>query len=127
MRPSPDELVIKWFDKQNELDLWVSSVTLAEIYLGIESLPDGRRKSNLRQAADQMFSEDFNDRCLPFDEDAARQYARIVSESKRCGSPVSVEDAQIAAIAITGGMVLATRNHKDFKRIHGIKLINPWD
>jgi hypothetical protein len=71
-------------------------------------------------------SGDFPGRCLPFDYEAAVEYALIVSERNRKGHPISVEDAQIAAIANTAGLVLATRNTKDFSDITGLKLVDPW-
>jgi predicted nucleic acid-binding protein len=57
---------------------------------------------------------------------AASEYASIVAKRTRQGSPISVEDAQIAAIAVTGGLVLATRNTRDFAGIQGLTLVNPW-
>ena len=45
----------------------------------------------------------------------------------KLGSPISVEDAQIAAIARVGGLVLATRNVKDFKGVEGLRIIDPWN
>jgi hypothetical protein len=65
-------------------------------------------------------------RCLPFDFEAAKDYALIVADRNRPGSPVRVEDAQIAAIARTGGLTLATRNIKDFAGIQGLETVNPW-
>jgi len=76
--------------------------------------------------AQQMFDEDFKDRCLPFDDQAAAEYAMIVSERVKNGRPISVEDAQIAAISKTANLTLATRNVKDFDHIDGLELINPW-
>lgn len=74
-----------------------------------------------------MFNEDFAGRCLPFDEDAARHYARIVSARTHAGRPISVEDAQIAAIALVRRMPLATRNTSDFDLIDGLAVVNPWN
>ena len=72
-----------------------------------------------------MFDE-FSGRCLPFDCVASSRYAKLVAERSRIGAPVSVEDAQIAAISLTNGMSLATRNTKDFEAIKGLTVINPW-
>jgi predicted nucleic acid-binding protein len=72
-----------------------------------------------------MFDQDFAERCLPFGASAASQCARIVSARIRMGRPISVEDAQIAAIALAHRMALATRNTTDFERIEGLILINP--
>ena len=72
-----------------------------------------------------MFDE-FPDRCLSFNSIASSKYADIVARRARAGRPVSVEDAQIAAIALTQDMSLATRNTSDFEFIEGLVIINPW-
>ena len=126
MKPRPDKKVVSWLDEQSEWDLWTSAITVAEIFLGIALLDDGKKKSLLFALAQQMFDEDFKDRCLPFDDQAAAEYAMIVSERVKNGRPISVEDAQIAAISKTANLTLATRNVKDFDHIDGLELINPW-
>jgi len=126
MRPMPDAKVVRWLDAWPEWEVWISAVTVAEIRLGISLLPGGKRKELLLDIAEQMFQEDFPDRCLPFDCDAAGEYALIVAARTRQGYPISVEDGQIAAIAKTAGLALATRNTKDFSGITGLKLVDPW-
>jgi predicted nucleic acid-binding protein len=126
MRPAPDPRVIAWLDSLPASDVWISSVTVAEIHLWLALLPKGKRRKVLFEMAEQMFQEDFSGRCLPFDFEAAKDYALIVSERHRLGRPVSVEDAQIAAIARTGGLTIATRNIKDFVSIPGLETVNPW-
>jgi len=73
-----------------------------------------------------MFEEDFAGRCLSFDAVAAGQYVRIVSARTRVGRPISVEDAQIAAIALANQLAIATRNIADFENIDGLTVIDPW-
>jgi predicted nucleic acid-binding protein len=73
-----------------------------------------------------MFVEDFAGRCLPFDAAAARLYGRIVAARTRAGRPISAEDAQIAATALSHGHALATRNVADFVGIEGLEVVNPW-
>ena len=126
MRPIPDPNVVRWLDAWPEWEVWISAVTIAEIRLGISILPAGKRKDLLLDLAEQMFHEDFPDRCLPFDCEAAGEYAQIVTARNRQGHPISVEDGQIAAIARTADLSLATRNTKDFSGITGLKLIDPW-
>ena len=126
MHPLPEPQVVRWLDARSEFDLWISAITVAEIRLGIALLPEGKRKNLLTDLAEQTFQEDFPEQCLPFDCEAAREYALIVAERNRKGSPVSVEDAQIAAVARTAGLTLATRNTKDFSGIQGLALVNPW-
>ncbi len=126
MRTGASPKVIKWLDQQAASALYISSITRAEIELGICLLPTGKKKDSLKAAAQDMF-DDFSSRCLSFDESSAVVYAQLVAKRRALGRPVSVEDAQIASIAITHCLTLATRNTSDFKFIDELTLINPWD
>lgn len=126
MRPRPAPQVVTWLDAQPAEQVWVSAITRAEIGLGIALLPDGQRKQGLQKAANALFLEDFASRCLAFDETAAQAYAEIVALRIRCGRPMSVEDGQIASIALVHGLTLATRNTRDFEEIEALSLFNPW-
>jgi predicted nucleic acid-binding protein len=127
MRAVPEPAVVSWLDGQPADAVWVCAINRAEIELGIALLPDGQRKQGLSLKARAMFEQDFAGRCLPFDAAAASTYAQIVSKRTRAGSPISVEDAQIAAIALTHRCVLATRNVADFAKIDDLEVYNPWD
>ena len=127
MRPQPDVQVLAWFGLKTEAGYYTSAVTKSEILLGISLLSAGKRQVSLANAAVEMFSKEFTGRCLPFDEQSAAPYAELVSARTRAGQPISTEDAQIAAIAITNHFCLATRNVKDFTGIAGLVLVNPWD
>ncbi len=126
MRPRPLAGVVSWLDEQLAGEVYTIAISRAEIELGLMLMPPGQRQEALSQAAWAMFAEDFAGRCLPFDEDAARHYALIVSARTRAGRPISVEDAQIAAIALAHRMPLATRNTTDFELIDGLEVVNPW-
>ncbi len=73
-----------------------------------------------------IFNEDMSGRVLPFDRDAADVYAIIATDCRKAGRPISQFDAQIAAITISRGASLATRNVSDFEGI-GLQIINPWE
>lgn len=126
MRPQPAAQVVAWLDEQPAGAVWTSAVSRAEIELGLALMPRGKRQEGLSLAARVMFEEDFAGRCLPFDEIAASHYARIVFMRTRSGRPISVEDAQIAAIALANQMPLATRNTSDFESIGGLTVTDPW-
>lgn len=126
MRPAPAARVVAWLDAQVSEQVWVCAITRAEIELGVSMMPDGQRKLGLQMAAKAMFAEEFVGRCLPFDELAATCYASAVASRTRLGRPISVEDAQIAAIALAHGLMLATRNERDFELIEGLSVVNPW-
>ncbi len=72
-----------------------------------------------------MLRKDFEGRVLPFDRDAACAYAEIAATRRALGRSVSQADAQIAAIAHSRGMAVATRNIRDFDDM-GIDIIDPW-
>lgn len=127
MRPDPDSGVVKWIDALPDDDIWISAVTVGEIRLGLALLPEGRRRQTLTGLAEAMLQEEFFEKCLPFDYQAADVYAQIVSSRSRQGRPITVEDAQIAAIALSADLELATRNIKDFLGIDALKLVNPWE
>ena len=125
MKSAPEPHALEWLDTLSPSECYLSAITKAEIELGIALLPEGKRKVDLKTAAELMFDE-FPDRCLSFNSTAASKYADIVAERTRIGRPISVEDAQIAAIAVTHEMLLATRNSSDFECIDGLTILNPW-
>ena len=125
MRPRPFARVVSWMDEQTAGVVFTSAISRAEIELELILMPPGQRQEALSQAAWAMFAED-SGRCLPFDEDAASHHARIVSTRTRTGRPISVEDAQIAAIALAHRMRLASRNTADFELIDDLGVVNPW-
>lgn len=126
MRPEPDARVVDWLDRQDAFSVTISSITVAEILYGIERLPNGRRKRDFAAMAAAMFEEDFAGRILSFDSGAALHYAEQVAASECAGRQVHMADAQIAAICIQHGAVLATRNLKDFETL-AVETINPWE
>lgn len=126
MRERPAVAVLDWFSRNAPNPMHTSAVTQAEILTGIALLQAGKRRTALALAAEQMFQHDFAGRCLAFDSAAARHYAVLVATRARHGTPVSTEDAQIAAIALACGFTVATRNTKDFENIEGLALANPW-
>lgn len=125
MRDSPQEQVVQWLNDQIAGDLFITSITEAEIRTGIELLPDGRRRRNLAAAAERAFGLMFPERILSFDSNSAWIYARIFATRRTVGRPISQADCQIAAIARSHEAQIATRNTNDFLDC-GIEIINPW-
>jgi toxin FitB len=125
MSPSPAEAVHHWLSREAPDQTFTTTVTMAEILQGIELLPPGKRRAALSAAAQNMFGL-FAGRILSFHEDAARAFGPISVLRRRHGRPISLFDAQIAAIARAHGATLATRNVADFEGC-GLRLINPWE
>jgi predicted nucleic acid-binding protein len=91
---------------------------------GLESLPAGKRRSILQAALEKILGE-FSGRILPFDDDAARAFAKIGAGRDALGRPISQFDGMIAAIARSRRAALATRNVADFQDC-GLRIIDPW-
>ena len=126
MRPEPSDVVLRWMLGQPSDSLVTTTVTQAEILFGVRLLPEGRRRTALVAAAEQMFETDFAGRVLPFDSAAARQFAELAAERQRRGRPTGAFDLQVAAITKSRGATVATRNVGDFEGF-GPPVINPWD
>ena len=125
IRSEPDKNVITWLDALPPSEIATTSITTAELWYGVAKLPSGRRKEVLTQRVRKLFNEYLPGRIEPFDNDCAERYAMVVTMREAAGRPISIPDAQIAAICRTAHATLATRNTKDFVGV-GIELINPW-
>ena len=107
-------------------DLYLSTVSEAELLYGVEILPTlVEDEPDCLKAVEGMLREDFDGRILPFDSAAARTYAVIAAARRAAGRPINHADCQIAAIARCRGASVATRDVDDFEGI-GIEVINPW-
>jgi predicted nucleic acid-binding protein len=125
MGTPPDLAVRDWLDRQNEAEVYLSSVSVAEILTGISALPKGRRRDGLERDYMRFRATLSDTNILAFDEAAAIELALVVEQRRARGHPIDWADAQIASIASTHGLSLATRNTKDFEGL-GIALINPF-
>ena len=124
MKPVPAASVLAWFRRQSAEDLFTTAACQAEILAGVATLPGGRRKRDLETVAREVF-ELFSGRILPFDSAAAAAYAEIVATRRQIGRPINDFDAQIAAVARSRNLALATRDGPDFEGI-GLQVIDPW-
>jgi toxin FitB len=122
--PSPS--VLQWFSSNLDgAEMFSTSVTMAEIFYGVDLLPKGKRRDKLQAEAEAVFAVDLRGRILSFDEQAARFFAEIAAARRSRGRPIAEFDAQIAAITRSHGAALATRNTTDFEGC-GVCLIDPW-
>ncbi len=105
--------------------LFTAAVCQAEILAGIAMLPEGKRRATLDGAARAMFLEDFDERILPFDGQAAAAYAELSAMRRRAGRPASTIDLMVAATARCHGASVVTRDTGGFEGC-GLTVINPW-
>ena len=125
MTSPPAEPVSRWLNAQDAANLYLTTISIAEICFGLQVMPGGKRRRLLTDRFEQFLATAFDNRILSFDEHAARVYGEIRGQRKDQGRPMSNFDGQIAAIARTRGCSIATRNIKDFEDC-GLKLIDPF-
>jgi toxin FitB len=124
VKPQPSESLLTWMSTQRDEDLFIASLTVAEIRRGILEKPRGKK----RDALDTWFSGPegpqvlFAGRILSFDDRAGLIWARLMAEWKAAGPPRSGLDMIIAAVAAANACVMVTDNEKDFA---GLKVVNP--
>ena len=126
IKPVCDPNVARWFKSQAPATLHVSTITEAELLFGVECLPAGRRRDNLRILIEGILGERFAGKVLAFESEAARNYARIAAARRAAGRPIGFADCLIAGIARSRGAAVATRDVTGFEGC-GIQVINPWN
>ena len=116
-KPSPSAPLLDWMAKQRYQDLFISSLTIAEISKGVLEKPPGKRRDELEawlhgpEGPQRLFA----DRILTFDENAGLIWARLMADAKTRGRPRSALDAIIAAVAEANDCVVVTNNERDFE------------
>jgi predicted nucleic acid-binding protein len=125
MRPAGLPEVRHWLDAQSPQNLYLTATVLSELLVGIELIPDGRRKHGLAGVLREFVEAKIENRVLSFDEVAARAYASIVIRARTLGYSMPVADGQIAAVAAVHAFAVATRDTRPFEAA-GVEVLNPW-
>ena len=124
-RPRPSSVVIEWLRAQPDSDLYIATMTLAEIWRGVLQRAAGRGRRQLEdwfagRAGPQAL---FANRILPMDEQVAFEWARMMAEGAAAGRPRSAIDMIIAATAEANDCVVVTANERHFQDV--VEFINP--
>jgi toxin FitB len=120
----PSESLLAWMSAQIDEDLFIASLTVAEIRRGILEKPRGKK----RDALDKWFSGPegpqalFAGRILSFDDKAGLIWAELMAKGKTAGKPRSGLDMIMAAVAGANECVVVTDNERDFV---GLQIVNP--
>jgi predicted nucleic acid-binding protein len=124
IQPVPSETLAAWMSEQADEDLFISSLTVAEIRRGVLEKPVGKKRKELEHwfSGPEGPQSLFAGRVLPFDEKAALIWGQLMAEGRVAGRPRNSLDMIIAAVAEANGCVVVTDNEKDFA---GLKIVNP--
>jgi toxin FitB len=124
-KPAPSQDLLDWFGAQDDRRLFISSLTVAELWRGVISMPSGRKRKALEAwfAGPEGPSRLFSGRILAFETKAAIIWAELMAAGDRKGRPRSAIDMMIAAVAQANNCLVVTGNAKDFD---GIEVFNPF-
>lgn len=123
-RKNGSEAVKKAVETISAEDLYVSVITIGEIYKGIALLKDEKQRSVLQTWIGALESH-YADRVLPVDLDTVRIWGELTAQAQNSGRVVPAADGLIAATARRNGLYVMTRNVRDFEPT-GAMLTNPW-
>jgi len=123
-KPVPSEALVAWMAKQADDDLFISSLTIAEIRRGILEKPAGKKRRELERwfTGPDGPQSLFAGRVLPFDEKAGLVWARLMADGRAKGRPPNPLDMIVAAVAEANNCLVVTENERDFA---GLKIVNP--
>lgn len=125
-KPRPSPRVVSWLTDADEDHLFLSAVSIAEIYYGIGILPaQSAKRERLKVWLTADLVARFAERLLGIDLETAMVWGRVAAQTKAAGRQIGVMDGFIAATALRHDLTLVTRNVVDFDRT-GLRLLNPW-
>ena len=119
-KPRPHGAVVAWLSDRASEQLFLSAVTLGELQAGIERTrhQNATKASEIERWVDQVAA---SYQIIPMDASCFRECARIM-DRKPDGL---LEDAMIAATARVHGLIVATRNQKNFGHFD-VRVVNPF-
>ena len=124
-RPRPSAKVRRFIAGQRLEDLFVSTVTFAEIRFGIEAVGDPIRRAELNDWLVHKVRPMFDRRVLEVCENVMFKWRLLVEEGRKVGHTFLQPDLIIAATALQHGLTVVTRDTADYK-LARVPLLNPW-
>lgn len=120
-RSEPDARVLEWL-ALHEREIAVDPVILGEIRFGILLLPKGKRRARL----ERWFQEGVEGiHCLAWDAAMGLRWAELLASLRASGRSMPIKDSLIAATALVHGLVVVTRNRRDFEKA-GVEIVDPF-
>ena len=125
-RPKPEQNVVAFVAGCPLDQLYVSTVTLAEIRFGIELVNEPARRADLNDWLTHKVRPMFSDRVLQITEDIMLKWRILVEEGRKAGHTFSQPDLIIAATALHHNLTVVTRDRSDYDKARAT-VFNPWE
>ena len=129
-RDDSNERVYDWIDKTPSADMYLSVISIGEIWKGIENLLSsslGSREDNLLSSAELITWVNsrviarFEDSIIGIDRPIAERWGRLMVSR----SDSLTVDTLLASTALVCSLTMVTLNEKDFRDIPGLEILNP--
>jgi toxin FitB len=124
-KPEPAFQVRSWLLSQAEQNLFLSVLTLGEVFKGIERLPLSRKRMNLQEWLDGDLSIRFEGRIYEISSEIAYESGKLAALAENSGKKISSVDGLISATARVHRCILVTRNTPDMP-LSPEEMLNPW-
>ena len=121
-KPFPDARVVEWLRK-NEREIAVDPIILGEVRFGIHLLPAGKRRRRLERWFNEGLTKIV---CLSWETATGLRWAKLLADLRAAGHSVPIKDSLIASTALVHGLIVVTRNVRDFKTT-GLNVLNPFE
>jgi len=111
--------IINKLKSKNPNQIYISSITISELFYGIEKSSFAEKNRNALENFLIPFEK------ISYNIEHAKKYGEIRSKLEKKGEIIGPYDLMICAIAKYENMILVSNNIKEFRRVKGIK-IESW-
>src|SRR5438105_2019784 len=109
----------RWTDYE---DAYISTITVSELLMGVHHAENKARRLRRSAFVEMIISKI---PALEFTVEAARMHAELYVHLTKKGRIIGAHDLIIAATAISYDCAVLTKNHDEFSRVPGLKVLNP--
>jgi predicted nucleic acid-binding protein len=124
IRPRPEPSVLRWVASQPADGLSISDVTLAELRVGSAGFADDVQRNRFEHWYSHTI-EFFHGRTLPLTVEILVHWLNLARQLRMRGKPQSAPDLLIASTAHIHGLIVVSRNVRDFAST-GVVVYDPW-
>lgn len=112
------ESVLKQLNLKRKYNIYISSITVAELEFGVEKSKYPERNKIALIEFLSIFKS------LPFDDEDAQEYGKIKAKLLRDGNIIEPLNVLIGSQAKSKNLILVTNNVKEFERIDEFEIEN---
>lgn len=125
-KETPDSNVVSWFEAREETRLHLSVITVGEIEKCIYGLDRSKKRIRLEKWFFDDVMPAFRGRILEIGQRTMSAWAKLNIKFNKTGIVRPSFDSLLEATALEHGLVLVTRNIRNFSGSE-IAILNPWE